>query len=86
VNGYHWDIHHKWFRYNQPHWFYVEDDELQIRFVAEPERRWAILFRDREIGSSPATPHSEEDPARDIRVAKAMAITLRASVINDLKG
>lgn len=81
-----WDVHRKWFRYNQAHWFYAKDDDLQIRFVAEPQRGWVILFRNKEIGFSPETPHVEDDPARDIRAAKAKAITLRASLVTEAEG
>lgn len=75
-----WDKYHTWFRYsNSSHWYYREDEDLQIKFVEHPERGFLVLYSDREVGFVPEIQGTKDDPAKWIRTAKALALSLLAS-------
>jgi hypothetical protein len=59
----------------QDHWFYGADERLELRFETEPERGFAIYYRDERLGfSTDITPESV--PGDSIRAAKRLAVQL----------
>lgn len=57
-------------------WFFGPDDNLELRFEAQPQRVWAIWYENRRIGESPDIEAPEDNPAASIQTAKFKALHL----------